>query len=182
MLRKSSNKTVIQCEGLLIQAYGHLLQKQYGQARALLMEASEKIKSAIAPSNDTLNYQRMQYESNRLSHSFLAEKVEKLSLSGINTSTQVQNDSLHALQKDYMKKFDDYFHFTNEHYRSLFFSRNIMKVSEDIEYALATVQKIVGTQADSEKILEQMQGQQEQIDKEIERLKKEMEELQKKAD
>ncbi|NLL13005.1 MAG: tetratricopeptide repeat protein [Fibrobacter sp.] len=182
MLRKSSSKTVIQCEGLLIQAYGHLLQKQYDQARTLLMEASEKIKSAVAPDNDTLNYQRMQYESNRLSHSFLAEKVEKLSLSGINSSMSAQNDSLHTAQKDYMKKFDDYFHFTNEHYRSLFFSRNIMKVSEDIEYALATVQKIAGTQADSEKIIQQMQGQQEQIDKEIERLKKEMEELQKKAD
>jgi len=64
----------------------------------------------------------------------------------------------------------------------LFFSRNISKVSEDIEYALATVQKIAGTQADSEKIIQQMQGQQEQIDKEIERLKKEMEDLQRKAD
>jgi hypothetical protein len=182
MLRKSSNKTVIQCEGLLIQAYGHLLQKQYEQSRALLLEASEKIKNAVAPNSDTLNYQRMQYESNRLSHSFLAEKVEKLSLSGINSSMSTQNDSLHTLQKDYIKKFDDYFHFTNEHYRSLFFSRNISKVSEDIEYALATVQKIAGTQADSEKIIQQMQGQQEQIDKEIERLKKEMEDLQRKAD
>lgn len=182
MLKRSSSKTVIQCEGLLIQAYGHLLQKQYDQSRVLLEEASEKIKTAISPNSDTLNYERMQYESNRLSHSFLSEKVDKISLSGINSNVSAQIDSLHLAQNDFVKKFDDYFYFTNEYYRSLFFSRNINKVSEDIEYGLATVQKISGTQAGSEKVLQQMQGQQEQLDKEIERLKKEMESLQKKAD
>lgn len=181
MIRKSSQKTVVQCEGMLIQAYGHLLQKQYEQSRAILSEASEKIKTAFSPSDDTLNYERMQYESNRLSHNFLAEKVEKISMSGMNSSMSTQMDSLHIVQNDYLKKFDAYFKFSNEHYRSQFFARSIDKVREDVDYALATVQKIAGSTG-TDKILEQMQGQQEQLDQEIERLKKEMEDLQKKAD
>lgn len=181
MLNKTSRKTILQCEGLLIQAYGHLLQKQYGNARTLLNEAAEKIKTAYSPSPDTLNYQKMQNESNRLSHNFFAEKVEKISLAGMNSSMVGQIDSMHIQQNEFIRKFDAFFNFSNEHYRSSFFARNIDKIREDIDYASATVQKIVGNSG-TDKIIEEMQGQKELIDQQIEQLKKEMEELQKKAD
>ena len=177
LLTKTTQKTSIQCEGMLIQAYGHLLQKQYPQALTLLKTASEKIKTASAPPEDTLNYARMQYESDRMSHNFLADKVNNLSMAGQTATMVAQTDSMHLEQNNYVGNFTKYFKFAEEFGRSSFFSRNIDAIREDVEYALATVQKIVG-QSGVQKVQEEMQQEQQQIDGEIEKLKKEMEKLQ----
>ncbi|NLE01500.1 MAG: hypothetical protein GX640_16670, partial [Fibrobacter sp.] len=180
-LQKTTKKTILQCEGLLIEAYGYLLQKQYGQSLELLKTASEKIRTAQPPSEDTLNYERMQYESNRVSHNFLADKIDNFSLAGQSAMMASQTDSLRNEHNSYIKKFGEYFNFSTEFKRSAFFSRTIDQIREDVDYALATVQKIVG-RSDVNKEQQKMDSQQQQIDSEIEKLKKEMERLQKEAE
>ena len=177
LLTKTTKKATIQCEGMLIQAYGHLLQKQYPQALTLLKTASEKIRTASAPPEDTLNYARMQYESDRMSHNFLADKVDNLSMAGQTATMVAATDSMHLEQNKYVENFTKYFKFAEEFGRSSFFARNIDAIREDVDYALATVQKIVG-QSGIQKAQEEMQQEQKQIDGEIEKLKKEMEKLQ----
>jgi len=177
LLTKTSRKGVLQCEGMLIQSYGHLLQKQYAQSMDVLKVASEKIRALSVQSDDTLNYSRMQYESNRMSHNFLADKIDNLSMAGQAATMGSQSDSLRTEQNNYMTKFDEYFTFSREFNRSTFFARSIDAVREDIEYALATIQKIVG-QSGLEKVQQQMEQEQQQIDSEIEKLKQEMEKLQ----
>lgn len=181
LLQKTTKKTILQCEGLLIEAYGYLLQKQYGQSLELLKTASEKIRTAQPLSEDTLNYERMQYESNRVSHNFLADKIDNFSLAGQSAMMASQTDSLRNEHNSYIKKFGEYFNFSTEFKRSAFFSRTIDQIREDVDYALATVQKIVG-RSDVNKEQQKMDSQQQQIDSEIEKLKKEMERLQKEAE
>ena len=181
MLEKRSKKPVLQCDGMLIQAYGYLLQKDYSEAMNLLKTASEKISSAVAPSQDTLNYYNMQYDSDRMSHNFFSEKVEKLSLTGESSTKTAQADSFFVEQNSYIKKFDKFYEFIDEFKRSTFFARNIDVVRDDINYAMATVQRIIG-QSGTQKVQQEIGDKQKKIDEEINRLEKEMQRLQKKAD
>jgi hypothetical protein len=79
--------------------------------------------------------------------------------------------------ESYIKKFDEYYGFVEDFGRTSFFSRNLTQIGDDIDYALATVQKIVG-QTDVLKEQQKMENRQQQIDQEIDQLKKEMEKLQ----
>jgi hypothetical protein len=155
----------------------HLSNEKCGDALLLLQVANEKIKEAVSPGQDTLQYAKMQYESTRMAHNFFADKIENVSLA---TQSHSQGDSLRSEQNKYVKQFDDYYSFTQEHGRTSFFSRSINAVKEDIDYALATVQKIAG-QVDIGKEQIKLDEQQKQLDIEIERLKKEMEQLQDQA-
>ncbi|MBN1760710.1 MAG: hypothetical protein JW863_20445 [Chitinispirillaceae bacterium] len=177
LLTKTTKKPVLKCEGMLIRAYGHLLQKDYSQAEAVLSEAYEKIKSITQMGDDTLNYAKMQYESNRMSFNFLAEKIDNISKSGQTSAIAAATDSLHAEQQAYVKEFGEYYDFADEFKRSSFFTRNADAVREDIEYALARVQKIVGS-ASVQKVQKKAEEQEQELNAEIERLQKEMEKLQ----
>jgi tetratricopeptide (TPR) repeat protein len=177
LLTRTTNKDVVKCEGMLVQAYGYLLQKEYVPALQMLRDASSKIKSMNPPREDTLSYLRTQNESNRIAYNFLADKVEGLSMVGQNASQLSSADSMHTEQQSFVKKFTEFLKFNEEFGRTTFFSRNIDKVREDIEYALATVEKIAG-KTDIQKEQQKLNTQQQQIDSEIEKLKKEMDQLQ----
>ena len=82
MLAKTTDKDALKCEGMLIEAYGHLLQKDYIPALNLLKDASAKIQNMKIPDQDSLNYVRMQIESERMAHNNLAENVEYLASAG----------------------------------------------------------------------------------------------------
>jgi tetratricopeptide (TPR) repeat protein len=177
LLVKTTKKPVLQCEGLLIEAYGSLLQKNYGEALSILKKAQEMVRSLREPSKDSLDMAKMQYESNRVSHNYLADQVDNFAkVSPLNSRTG-QQDSLKLQQQDFMKKFDEYYGYVEDFGRTSFFSRNLTVIGDDIDYALATVEKIVG-QTDVIKEQQKMENRQQQIDTEIEQLKKEMEKLQ----
>lgn len=178
LLTKTTNKDVLKCEGMLIRAYGHLLQKDYSQALSVLQDAHQMVMPLTQLSDDTLNYSRMQYESNRMSFNFLAEKVENISKAGQTSTIAATTDSLHTQQIDFVKGFKEFYTFSDEFKRTSFFTRSVDVVREDIEYALATVQKLVG-QKDVQKVQEQAVEQQKKLDEEIDKLKREMEQLQK---
>ncbi len=177
LLTKTSNKPILKCEGMLIRAYGHLLQKDYAQSMGVLKDAYEIIKPLSQMTDDTLNYARMQYESNRMSFNFLAEKVENISKAGQTSAIAAATDSLHLEQVNYINQFKEYYTFADEFKRTSFFTRSADAVREDIEYALATVQKIVGS-APIQKAQEKAKEEEEQLNSEIDKLQKEMERLQ----
>jgi tetratricopeptide (TPR) repeat protein len=177
LLVKTTKKPVLQCEGMLIEAYGSLLQKNYGEALSILKKAQELVRSLREPSKDSLDMAKMQYESNRVSHNYLADQVDNFAkVSPLNSRTG-QQDSLKLQQQDFMKKFDEYYSYVEDFGRTSFFSRNLTVIGDDIDYALATIEKIVG-QTDVIKEQQKMENRQQQIDTEIEQLKKEMEKLQ----
>lgn len=177
LLTKTTKKPILKCEGMLIRAYGHLLQKDYAQSLGVLKEAYEIVKPLSQLSDDTLNYARMQYESNRMSFNFLAEKVENISKAGQTSAIAATTDSLHLQQINYVNQFKEFYVFSDEFKRTSFFTRSADAVREDIEYALATVQKIVGS-SDMQKVQEKAVEQEQELNSEIERLQKEMENLQ----
>jgi tetratricopeptide (TPR) repeat protein len=178
LLTKTSNKPILQCEGMLIRAYGHLMQKDYNQSLSVLNDAYAIVKPLTQATDDTLNYARMQYESDRMSFNFLAEKVENISKAGQTSAITVQTDSLHVEQEDYVKKFKDYNQFADEFKRTSFFTRTADQVREDVEYALARVQKLVG-QAGTTKKVEEAAEEDKKLNEQIEKLKREMDDLQK---
>jgi len=181
LLTKTTNKPILKCEGMLIRAYGHLLQKDYNQSLAVLTDAYEMIKPLTQMSDDTLNYAKMQYESDRMSFNYLAEKVENISKAGQTSAINAQTDSLHVEQEKYVKTFNEYYQFSDEFKRAAFFTRTADQVREDIEYALARVQKIVG-QSGIQKKAEEAAEEQKKLDEQIEKLKQEMEQIQNKAE
>jgi len=178
LLQKTTDKDILKCEGMLIESYGHLLLKNYVQAMKVLENAVNKVKKLKVPDQDSLNYVRMQNESERMAYNNLAENIEYIAGAGQTVTIQNQIDSLHTNQIDFVQKFKNYYKFENDFKRTSFFSRNVQTISDDIEYAYATVQKIVG-QKGLLKEQEKLGDKQKSIDTEIEKLKSEMEKLQK---
>jgi DNA-binding transcriptional regulator GbsR (MarR family) len=84
-----------------------------------------------------------------------------------------QTDSLHTTQLDGKVKLVKYYTFVDEFYRKSFFTRNVETIKNDIEYALAIVQKI-SQQSDKTDSQQKMQDKQKELDEQIQKLKKEM--------
>jgi len=181
LLTKTTSKPILKCEGLLIRAYGHLLQKDYTTSLSVLTEAYEMVKPLSQQSDDTLNYAKMQYESDRMSFNYLAEKIENISQAGQTSAIASQTDSMHVEQEQYVKVFKQYYSFADEFKRTSFFTRSADQIREDVEYALARVQKLVG-QSGVQKKAEEAAEEQQKLDGQIEKLKREMEELQNQAE
>lgn len=177
MLTKITGKEALKCEGMLIESYGHLLQKDYIPALNLLKDASVRIQNVKTPDQDSLNYARMQNESERMAHNNLAEDIENLANAGQTMAIVSQIDSLQTKHMEFRKKFKDFYKLSDDFSRTSFFSKNAESIKEDIEYAFATVQKIVG-QKGLLKEKEKIDDKQKSIDNELEKLKGEMEKIQ----
>ncbi len=175
-LQKTSAKPTLQCEGALLEAYAHLMQKDYGQALSVLTAASAKAKALRSMTVDTLEAEQVKYRVNRKTYEVLAFDVNKISLELPSSTVLHEVDSLHKVQGDGKGKIDKYMIFANEYYRSSFFARNLDVVKSDIEYALAIVQKISqqSNKAESEQKMEQKQ---KELDSQINKLKEQMKNL-----
>ena len=143
----------MQGEGALLQAYGNMLQKQYEQARILLEPIIERLRIHQTLSDDSLAAERMRYESDQFSTRFCG-KCNQCRTSGTQVKQHIL-DSLHAVQIKSKQKIDKYLLFRDEAKRTVFFERNINMLREDLEYTLATIQKILST-TDIMKVQEKM--------------------------
>jgi hypothetical protein len=173
-LVRMSQKPILRCEGMLIQSYGYLMQKDYPKSLELIKTAYDLSQTLTPPDEDSLSMRTLQNENNRLSYSQMAGRVEEIALMGQTAHLTGVIDSLRGRSNIYVGGFHDYDRYRHEFQRTTFFARTIDQVKEDLEFALATVQKIAGaagaTGADRRAI-----EQQKEIDAEIERLKREME-------
>jgi tetratricopeptide (TPR) repeat protein len=173
LLQKTSQKLPLQCEGSLIEAYAHLMLKEYGPALSVLTAASDKAKTMASPSPDSLEGENVKYRVNRKTYEVLAYDVNKMSLELPSSTVLHQTDSLHTIQLDGKVKLDKYYVFVDEFYRKSFFTRNAETIKNDIEYALAIVQKI-SQQSDKSGTQQKMQDKQKELDEQIQKLKNEM--------
>ncbi len=175
-LQKTTVKPELQCEGALIEAYAHLMQKNYSQALTVLTAAIAKAKDLKAPPADTMEAEQVKYRVNRKAYEVLAFDVNKISLELPSSTVLHQVDSLHKGQIEDKTKLDKFQVFANEFYRSSFFSRNIDNVKNDIEYAYAIVQKI-SQQSNKAETEQKMQQKQKDLDEQIQKLKQQMNNL-----
>jgi tetratricopeptide (TPR) repeat protein len=175
-LVRTSQRPVLRAEGMLIQAYGHLLQREYPRALELLRGAYTLTQELTIPDQDNLSERNMQNDNNRMTYHQLAERVEEISLIGQTAHLTGVLDSLRNRSDAYIKDFHDHIRFRHDFQRNTFFSRTNEQVKEDIEFALATVQRIVGTGGADQQHQRAIE-QQRQLDAEIERLRRQMEEM-----
>jgi|WetSurMetagenome_2_1015567.scaffolds.fasta_scaffold04422_2 tetratricopeptide (TPR) repeat protein len=175
-LQKASTKPTLQCEGALLEAYSHLMQKDYGAALSVLTAAAAKAKTIRPMTADTLDAEEVKYRVKRKAYEVLAYDVNKLSLELPSTTVLRQEDSLHKIQAEEKSTIDKYYRFANEFHRSSFFARNLDVVKSDIEYALAIVQKI-SQQSNKAETEQKMEQKQKDLDAEIDKLKEQMKNL-----
>lgn len=170
-LAQTSSRFIMQCEGALLQAYGHILEKRYPLAQLLLEAINKRTGDYQKLTEDSLNARKMLYESDRIEYGFFAEKVNRLAKRGTNVNSR-EPDSLHGVQIKFKGKIDKYLLFADEFKRTAFFERNFNTVKEDIEYALAKVGKIMSNPDRAELL-----GKDKALTEEIEKLKKEIERI-----
>jgi len=180
LLAKTTQKPVLQAEGLLIQSYGHLLQKDYPRALEVIKSGYDVAQKLEAPDQDALTMRGTTNDNSRLEYSRMSDRVDELSQMGQTSHIVGVLDSMKGKTTDYIKEFRDYDRYKYEYGRGSFFARGSDQVKDDLEYALATVQKIVGAAGSAGAAKQQQQKaaeQSQQLDAEIEKLKKQMEEI-----
>ncbi|MDO5575527.1 MAG: hypothetical protein Q4F84_00490 [Fibrobacter sp.] len=174
-LTQNTKKFILQCEAALLQGYGYILQKQYPQAQLILQPIFEKMNTYSWLSEDSIASEKMQYENNRITYDFLGEKISDASMRGAATKKE-DIEKMHSEQMQSKTVIDKYFIFADESKRSMFFQRSIDRVKEDIDYALATVQKLTNT-TDIQKAQQKLIDKDKEMAKEIEMLEKQMNEM-----
>jgi len=175
-LQNTTQHPTLRAEGLLLQAYGNMLNKDYPKSLELLKSASAICEKLTPPLEDSLNVRTLQYDNNRLSYAQLADRVEEYSQIGQTSHLTSVLDSLKNKSNDFIKGFHDHQRYRHEYQRGTFFSRTIEQVKEDVEYAMAKVEKIMGVNAGKAVDKKAIEHSKE-LDAEIERLKKEMEKM-----
>jgi TolA-binding protein len=175
-LAKLSKKPALKGEGWLLEAYGHLMKKDYQASSDALKKAGDLLDRSGSPSEDSLAEARRAYEDDRMEYGFLSAEVKRVSLVDPSEALQPIVDSLHREQKGTAKELLEYQKFADEFVRRRFFARELDRVRDDVEYAAAVVDKFLKRAAGAEAQAE-MKKEQTDLDEEIEKLEQEMQEI-----
>ncbi len=169
-----SNKPPVQAEAKLLKGYAALMEKKYDDAVRILREAYETIREATAPSADLLQREKNTYAGIREHYAELAESAGKLSKNRPTPEMNTVLDSMGTQQKKLKSEIDRFLVYRDEFARSSFFARRLDALRGDIEYALATAEKLQATvkQVQEEK---KEQEKMEALDDQIEKVREEIE-------
>jgi TolA-binding protein len=165
---------LLQAEGMLIRAHGHIGLKEYDEAATLLGAGQRKVYDYNPITEDSLSHKKDEYAIYRLDYDSLGQRF--VELSGKPDSKEVVNlmDSLQGNQMQLKEKVDEYYRFTDLYNRSTLFNRTQPHLKENIEYALARIdfiKKEKAALADIEKTKKKLDDVQVEIDKAKEQLK-----------
>lgn len=167
-----SKKTIIKSEGKLIQAYGYIQQQKYETAENLLLEAASELDSYQNISLEMMEREKNQYDSSRALYDSLASEIINIART---RAPKKKIDLLHKRQSDIKGSIDSFQKSSDEQRRVRFFERGIYILKEDLEYAVATVQRILrGTGTEQQKVRTR---EERKIDDEIEELKGKMQDI-----
>jgi tetratricopeptide (TPR) repeat protein len=175
-LQNRTDNIVLQSEGALLEGYCAMVRKNYDEAVSILDPAAQKVNSASGPSESELATAKDKYQMNRQDYQNIARRSKELALTRQTSAVVSSIDSLRGLQTNVKDMIDEYQVFSDDFSRRSFFARNIPQVREDIEYALATAQKLAGT-SDVQKVQKKTVEETEEIDEEMQRLKEQLEQL-----
>lgn len=137
-----SKKKIIQSEGLLLQAYGFLLLKNYPIAEKYLKMASKTMEEYEVAGSDVSQKQALQYDSIRTTYDSLADEITRIAQFNLIKITDDNMKGLHKKQKMLKQNIDLNIRNADEHKRIRFFEKAFLKLREDLEYALVTVLRI----------------------------------------
>ena len=137
-----SKKKIIQSEGLLLQAYGYLLQKNYLVAEKYLKMASKTMEEYKVAGSDVSKEYSLQYDSIRTTYDSLADEITRIAQLNLIKITDDNIKGLHKKQKLLKQNIDLNIRNADEHKRIRFFEKAFLKLREDLEYALVTVLRI----------------------------------------
>lgn len=176
-----SKNMALRCEAMLLKAYCLGVDKKYVEAVAILTPAYEQINKAMGPSESEKNANALEYDNSRGVYYEIASNMNNLALTSQSSFTIQVIDSLHAPQMQFEKKLRDHYIYNDEFGRSSFFARNIEKVRDDVEYALAKFEKMAGARQ-IDKVIDKDRKKYEELDKEEKRLMEELEKLEKEGE
>jgi tetratricopeptide (TPR) repeat protein len=176
MLAKATSKPVLKYEASLIKAYGFLMNKNYPGVRGELGPVVEHIGDIKAPSQDSLRIEQAENTARQSAYSVLAKDAEDLSLMQESSIAVKKIDSLHIFQQKAFTELNGFKKHEDEFGRLSFFSRDINKLREDIEYMLAVAENLDGM-AGKTKVMEKLKEKTEGINQEIEKINEEMEKI-----
>ncbi|HON09650.1 MAG TPA: hypothetical protein PLE24_02185 [Chitinispirillaceae bacterium] len=166
---------VLKAEGALLQAYAHMMQKNYANAASLLEGASQALESFQPPSEAELSQKAQEHDQVRQLYTELARVAYDLGSSRQSDKIIKQVDSLETHQKNYKSKIDEFIKYSDQFARASFFARNLEAVKEDVDYALAVAQNKAGMLKQT-KETDEFRKKDADLEKELEDLKKKLEE------
>ena len=165
-------------EGALIEAYGHMMQREYDQSKSILEDASSQLAVLKAPTDDSLALEKQRYIGTRTQYDFLSKKVSECAQKQQAGPVLEENNNLHGQQRDLKAKIDTEIGFFDWYKKESFLTRNVASIKEDITYLLAVVSKRASDKGNVKEI-NKMINKTKDIDKEIEKLKGKLENLDK---
>ncbi len=168
----------LRADGLLLQGYAYLVQKDHLNAARVFDQAVDIAEKLDAPSVDSLVARRRQYSRDREQYRLLAGRAKELSLMNPNSQIAKTTDSLHKMQEQLESRMDEHKDFIDNIQREMFFSRNIATIRADIQYAQAVIQKIVNRSQEM-RATDDAREEQKDIDEKIRDLKRDLEKLEK---
>ncbi len=171
-----SKKEVLQGEALLLKGYSAMTNKRYQEAVDNLSLAADKINNFSGPSQSEMESQTQDYNDNRGSYYDVASVMNELGYTGQSSYILGKIDSLHVPQVQYEEKLRDFYKFSDEFSRRLYFARPVEKLRDDIEYALAKAEKMAG-EGKEIKIKSSAGEEIEKIEDEMEKLQRELQEI-----
>jgi hypothetical protein len=142
----------------------------------VLEPALSNLDTFSPPSEEEHQRKMQQYNGVRDEYHGVATKAKELALTQQSSIVVNKIDSLATHQKEYKEDIGEFLTYNDEFARRSFFARNIQTVQEDIEYALATAQKMSGMR-DVRKVKEKATKEQEELDEEMRKLQEQLEQL-----
>jgi tetratricopeptide (TPR) repeat protein len=176
-LTSNSERVVSQCEGILLQAYGFVMVKKYDLAQSALEKGLKLFDGYAGIPLDSIETERLAYQSGRLQYDFFGEKMMNVAQRG-KTGKQSDIDSLHQEQLNHKSKMDTYLKGFDEAEKTMFLERNLKTLKEDMQYMYAKVQSIRNGM-DATKSREKMIEKQHELDNQIKKLKDEINQIKK---
>lgn len=173
---KVSKVPVLQSEALLLKGYAAIVTNKFELAVSALSSANEIIQNSAPPSESEKIAATNEYDENRATYFKIASEMNGLGYTGQSSYIIKLIDSLHTPQMSMEKKIRKYHLFTDDFKRRSFFVRPLVKLREDIEYALAKAEKIA-SEGQEIRIKDTAGEQIEKINDEMEKLQNELDQL-----
>ncbi len=165
---------VTKAEGELLLAYVSMIKKDYHSAAQTLNQSSVRLKALKVPLKSEYEYEVDKYNVIRGEYESFGNSVEEFATGTQQADAFEIKDSMHIDQKEFVREITEQQNFFDTWNRQVFFACNYEKVSEDVDYALARVLKIIN-QSEQQRENEKSEKKEEKLNKEIEKLKNKIE-------
>jgi len=168
-LVQNAGDPILQSEGLLIQAYAHAMQRNYGPAINLLDEARKRLDAYSMPNDSELAQNKNEYSGVRGDYEGMGSRIDELGQARQSSIVQNSIDSLQNPQARMKTTIDGHLRFEDEFKRRSFFARGLEKVKDDVDYAQARFARFRGAAPQG--------GGTGAADDEIEQLRRQLEQM-----